>query len=84
VELNRYAGRIEVGFDDHSPWLEQHPTSGRFRWGGQLFKKTVKTCERREAAASTSRTPVNIEAGHSFPVTARKTVCEFLGRHLKK
>ena len=34
-------------------WLEQHPTSGRFkicfRWGGQQFKKTVKTTDRDDA-----------------------------------
>jgi integrase len=34
-------------------WLEQHPTSGRFkvcfRWGGHQFKKTVKTTDRGDA-----------------------------------
>lgn len=36
-------------------WLEQHPSSGRFkicfRWGGKQFKKTVKTSNRSDAEA---------------------------------
>jgi integrase len=45
-------------------WLEQHPTSGRFkicfRWGGQQFKKTVKTTHRSEAEAILIRLEENI------------------------
>jgi hypothetical protein len=47
------------------PWLEQHPTSGRFkvcfRWGGQQFKKTVKTTDRGEALAVLKRVEENID-----------------------
>ena len=36
-------------------WLEEHPTSGRFkicfRWGGRKLKKTVKTTSRKDAEA---------------------------------
>jgi integrase len=46
------------------PWLEQHPTSGRFkicfRWSGQQFKKTVKTTDRGEALAVLKRVEENI------------------------
>src|SRR5262245_22062252 len=45
-------------------WLEQHPTSDRFkicfRWGGQQFKKTVKTTNRSEAEAILLRLEENI------------------------
>src|SRR3954469_25045751 len=45
-------------------WLEQHPTSGRFkicfRWGGRQFKKTVKTTDRREAEAIVRRVDENL------------------------
>jgi hypothetical protein len=45
-------------------WLEQHPTSGRFkicfRWGGKQFKKTVKTTHRSDAEAILSRLEENI------------------------
>ncbi len=45
-------------------WLEQHPTSGRFkicfRWGGQQFKKTVKTTNRSEAEAILIRLEENV------------------------
>jgi hypothetical protein len=41
-------------------WLEQHPTSSRFkicfRWGRQRFKKTVKTTNRSEAQGGDSGT----------------------------
>jgi integrase len=45
-------------------WLEQHPTSGRFkicfRWGGQQVKKTVKITKRSEAEAVRLRLEENI------------------------
>lgn len=45
-------------------WLEQHPTSGRFkicfRWGGQQLKKTVKTTNRSDAEAILIRLEENI------------------------
>lgn len=45
-------------------WLEQHPTSGRFkicfRWGGKQFKKTVKTTNRSDAEAILIRLEENI------------------------
>ena len=45
-------------------WLEQHPTSGRFkirfRWGGQQLKKTVKTTNRSDAEAILLRLEENI------------------------
>ena len=45
-------------------WLEQHPTSGRFkicfRWGGHQFKKTVKTTNRSDAEAILVRLKENI------------------------
>src|SRR5262249_1879564 len=48
-----------------TPWLEQHPTWGRFkicfRWGGRQFKKTVKTTDRDEALAALKRVEENID-----------------------
>lgn len=45
-------------------WLEQHPTSGRFkicfRWGGRQFNKTVKTTSRSDAEAILIRLEENI------------------------
>jgi integrase len=45
-------------------WLEQHPTSGRFkicfRWSGQQFKKTIKSTLRSEADAIMTRLEENI------------------------
>jgi hypothetical protein len=45
-------------------WLEQHPTSSRFklcfRWDGKQFKKTIKTTERRVADAALVRLEENI------------------------
>jgi hypothetical protein len=45
-------------------WLEQHPTSSRFkicfRWGRQQFKRTVKTTNRSEAQAILLRLEENI------------------------
>ena len=44
--------------------LEQHPASSRFkicfRWGGQQFKRTVKTTNRSEAQAILLRLEENI------------------------
>ncbi len=46
------------------PWLEQHPTSGRFkvcfRWGGRQFKKTVKAADRGQALAVLKRVEENL------------------------
>lgn len=46
------------------PWLEQHPTSGRFkicfRWGGRQFKKTVKATDRRDTHAILQRVQENL------------------------
>ena len=45
-------------------WLEQHPTSRRFkvcfRWGGRQYKKTVKTTDPEEADAIRVRLEENI------------------------
>ena len=45
-------------------WLEQHPTSGRFkicfRWGDQKLKKTVKTTSRKDAEALLLRFEENL------------------------
>jgi integrase len=45
-------------------WLEEHPTSGRFKscfhWGGQKLKKTVKTKVRAEAEGAVARFEENL------------------------
>jgi integrase len=45
-------------------WLEQHPTSGRFkicfRWGGKKFKKTVKTTSLSDAEIALARFNENL------------------------
>lgn len=45
-------------------WLEEHPTSGRFkicfRWGGRKLKKTVKTTSRKDAESALVRFEENI------------------------
>jgi hypothetical protein len=52
------AGGVESASLEGHPmaWLEQHPTSGRFkicfRFGGRQLKKTVKVTERQQAEAT--------------------------------
>ena len=50
--------------DTTMAWLEQHPTSGRFkicfRWSGQQFKKTIKSTNRSDADAIMRRLEENI------------------------
>lgn len=45
-------------------WLEEHPTSGRFklcfRWAGRKFKRTVKAANHRDAEAIRVRVEENI------------------------
>jgi integrase len=45
-------------------WLEQHPTSGRFkicfRWGGRKLKKTIKTTSLKDAEAALVRFEENM------------------------
>lgn len=45
-------------------WLEEHPTSGRykicFRWGGRKLKTTLKTKKRKDAEATLLRFEENI------------------------
>jgi integrase len=46
-------------------WLEQHPTSGRFkicfRWGGRKLKKTVRTDDSAQAEAALLRFQENLD-----------------------
>jgi integrase len=46
-------------------WLEQHPTSGRFRicfrWGGRKLKKTVRTTDQGQAEAALLRFQENLD-----------------------
>ena len=47
------------------PWLEEHPTSGRFkicfRWGGKKLKKTIKTSSLEKAQGILVRFQENID-----------------------
>ena len=46
-------------------WLEEHPSSGRFkicfRWGGRKLKKTVKTTDRSAAESALARFEENLQ-----------------------